>query len=468
MKDFSGRVATAPARRALVAASAGTIIEWFDYALYGALAAILAGDLFFPRFSPGLATLAAFGAYGVAFFVRPLGGLVLGRIGDRRGRKPALMISLVLMGGCTVAVALVPTYSMIGVYAPILLVLLRVGQGFGAGAEVAGAIALVAEYAPLERRGLYTAVLQSTSLIGVLLSSLAFLSVSALPHEAMQSWGWRVPFLSAGLLFGVALYLRTRLEESPEYRTAMARAENRDEREHRPLALLFATMKRRLFLAFMLINAWNVLAAVLAVFIASYLRNTVRMPATYAFAILSIGTVVGVVSTIFFGAVCDKCGFRRIWMTSLAVTIPGVFLLFLGLRTGVFWLAAGSMALAYAIAYGPGAGAFPGVLANLFPTEVRYSGIAAVREVSAATVAGTVPFVATALVLAGGGTPWLVAGYVAVWALLGLICYSLLGNESETPESPNLFVKPPNAPEPTMPETTRRPATEPVQPAVKQ
>jgi MFS transporter, MHS family, shikimate and dehydroshikimate transport protein len=397
---------------------------------------IPAGELFFPKLAPGLGVLAAFGAYGVAFFIRPLGGLLLGWVGDRHGRKPALMISLIVMGVSTVALAFLPTYGQIGIWAPVLLVLLRLGQGFGAGAEAAGALALVTEYAPLRRRGFYTGILQSTALVGVLLSSLSFLAVSALPPEAMQGWGWRIPFLSAALLFVVAVYLRSRLEESPEYRTAVAGSARR----HHPLALLFGRMRKQLALAFVLISAWNVLAAVMASFIASYLRNTVHMSATASFTVLSIGTLTGVIATVVFGGLSDRHGFRRIWTVSLVATIPGVFLLFLGMQTGQFWIATISVVLAYAIIYGAGAGAFPGVLSNLFPTEVRYSGIAAVRELSAALIAGTAPFIATALVLAAGGAPWLVAGYVAVWAALGLLAFVALGGLAETPAAPNLLV----------------------------
>ncbi|GAA4550222.1 MFS transporter [Pseudonocardia xishanensis] len=436
----NGRRLSPPARRAVIAASTGTIIEWFDYSLYGSLAAILASDLFFPNFAPGVGVLAAFATFGVAFLIRPLGGILLGRIGDRYGRKPALVISLVLMGASTFLVAFLPSFATIGIWAPILLVVLRLAQGFGAGAELAGALALTAEYTPIKRRGFYTALLQTTSLVGVLLASLAFLVVSWLPHDALLSWGWRIPFLSAGLLFAVALYLRSRLEESPEYVAAAGKVRERDDQGPRPLALLFATMKRQVLIAFILISALNVTTYTLTSFIASYLKNTVGMSATSALAVVSIGTVVGIVAGPVVGALCDRHGFRRIWLLSMALTVPGVFLFFAGLRTGAFGVALLCVSLAYLIGYAGGGGAYPGVFANLFPTEVRYTGIAAAKELSGATVAGTTPFVATALTLAGGGSPWLVAGYVALWSLFGAIALWRLGAAAETPTVPNLLV----------------------------
>lgn len=432
---------TPAARRALFGAAAGTLIEWFDYALYGALAAILARELFFPAVSPGLGILAAFAAYGVAFIIRPLGGIVIGRFGDRYGRKPALVLSLSIMGVSTFAMAFLPTYEMAGYWAAALLVVFRMIQGFGAGAENAGALALVAEYAPLRRRGFYMAMMQSVVLLGVLLATLAFLLVSALPREAQLSWGWRVPFLSAGLMLIIALYLRSRLEESPEFVAVMEKNKEAGRTAARPLTLLFGTMKARLAAMFVIISAYNVFAACLTSFVSSFLRNTVDVTAAQALGVVSIGTFLGAVASPFFGAACDRFGFRPVWRIAAWTTIPGVFLMFLGLNTGNFWIAAVCVSLAYVIPYAAGAGSFPGLLANVFPAQVRFSGIAAVREFSAALVAGTFPFIATALVLAADGGPWFVAGYIAIWSALGLLAIRWLGQHSETPPVRNLMVE---------------------------
>jgi MFS family permease len=431
----------------------GTVIEWFDYSLYGSLAAILASELFFPEFAPGVGVLAAFATFGVAFLARPFGGILLGRLGDRHGRKPALMLSIVVMGVSTFAIAFLPTFTAIGIWSTVLLVILRLAQGFGAGAELAGALAVTAEYTPMKRRGFYTAVLQATSLIGVLLASLAFLVVSSLPRDVLLGWGWRIPFLSAGALFVVALYLRSRLEESPEYVSAMERIERSDRAAPQPLRLLFSKLKRRLFIAFVLIGALNVVTYTLISFTASYLRNTVGMSAGAALAVVSIGTFVGIIAGPAVGALCDRIGFRRIWLVSMIVTIPGAFLFFEGLRSGDFWTAVLTVSLAFAVAYGGGGGAYPGVFANMFPTEVRYSGIAFAKEINGATVAGTTPFVGTALTLVAGGSPWLFAGYVAAWSVLGVLALWWLGTESETPDTPNLLVSDDRHPNLTSPST---------------
>jgi MHS family shikimate/dehydroshikimate transporter-like MFS transporter len=205
-------------RRAVTASTVGTIIEWFDYALYGAAAGIIINKLFFPQISPSAGVLAAFATFAVGFFSRPLGGILISHIGDRFGRKPALIFTVTLMGLSTVAMGLLPTYAQAGIWAPTLLVILRLVQGFGAGAEYAGAVTLVAEYVPPERKAYYTAYLQAATVVGIMLATLMFLLVSYLPEETLFAWAWRVPFLVSALMFLVALYIRKNLDETPEYR----------------------------------------------------------------------------------------------------------------------------------------------------------------------------------------------------------------------------------------------------------
>ncbi|QYB00180.1 MHS family MFS transporter (plasmid) [Rhodococcus sp. USK10] len=427
------------ARRAVLAATVGTAIEWYDYSLYGTVAALVAGQLFFPGASPGVGLLAAFATFGVAYLARPFGGIVIGHIGDKYGRKPALMSSLVLMGTATFAIAFLPTYETIGIWATVFLVLLRLAQGFGAGAELAGALTVVAEHTPVARRGFYTSLSQTSSLVGVLLASVAFLFVSGMPEDQLLSWGWRVPFLTAGLLFVVALYVRAKLEESPEFDQAIDEA-SEARATKAPISRVLKSRRREIALAFVLMGANNVLTYTLITYVTSYLKNTVGMSAMAALTATSIGTAVGIIANPIAGHLCDRFGYRRVWSIALVATILGIVPFFAGLQTGNLLVCSLCMSLAFLITYAGTAGAYSGVFANLFPTEVRYSGVAFTKETSGALIAGPTPFVATALVLAADGSARFLVLYILAWVVASLVVLYKIGSIAENPEEPNLLL----------------------------
>ncbi len=237
MANEQQRTMTPQARRAIAAAYFGTLIEWYDYALYGAAAGLVIGPLFFPDVIPASASMLAFATFAVGFVVRPLGGLIISHLGDRVGRKPAMILTIVLMGIATVGIGLLPTAEAIGVAAPILLILFRFIQGFGAGAELAGALTLVAEYAPERRRGRVIGLVTSGAPGGAFLATLAFTFASMLPGDVLLGGAWRIPFLVSAVLFVLALWIRRRLEETPEYRDAVTNAEQSATKV--PLAELF-------------------------------------------------------------------------------------------------------------------------------------------------------------------------------------------------------------------------------------
>src|SRR5260221_2802481 len=211
-------------RRAVTADTTGTIIEWFDYALYGAASGLVINKLFFPQFSEVGGVLAAFATFAVGFFMRPLGGVIISHLGDRFGRKPALILTITLMGIATVAMGLLPTFDQVGIAAPILLVVFRLLQGFGAGAEYAGAVTLVSEYAEPHERGFLTALLQSATVVGIMLATLAFLAVSYASEAVLLGWAWRIPFLLSALLFFPSLYNRHPPHQTPAYVDAIERS----------------------------------------------------------------------------------------------------------------------------------------------------------------------------------------------------------------------------------------------------
>lgn len=202
--------------RAVAASTVGTAIEWYDFFVYGVAAAVVLNRLFFPEADPAAGTLASFAVFGVGFLFRPVGGLFFANLGDRLGRRPVLIMTLLLMGVSTTLIGLLPTYGEIGLWAPALLVVLRAMQGMGAGAELGGAALMASEHAP-ERRGFYASFPAAGLSVGILLSLLAFTAVSALPEDQFLAWGWRVPFLASILVLGVGLFIRARVSETPDF-----------------------------------------------------------------------------------------------------------------------------------------------------------------------------------------------------------------------------------------------------------
>jgi MFS family permease len=401
-------------RRAVTAATIGTVIEWFDYALYGAAAGLFINRLFFPQFSEAAGVLAAFATFAVGFFSRPLGGILISHFGDRFGRKPALIFTIALMGASTVAMGLLPTYATIGIAAPILLILLRLLQGFGAGAEYAGAVTLVAEYVPPERKAYYTAYLQAATVAGIMLATLLFLLVSYLPEETLLGWAWRLPFLASALLFVVALYIRKNLDETPEYVEAMERAEAQRLEAHVPIGKLLRESPREVLFGFLSVTGHNANAYILSAFSLSYMTNTLHMARTDALIAVMVATLAGIVMTPPLGALADRVGHARVYLFGAIFVLLWAWPMFALLDTRNVALCA----LALGIGFGGFASAQGAFLANLFPTRTRFSGIALSRELSGLLIAGPTPFIAAALVGAGGGSPFWVVVYLMLCCVI--------------------------------------------------
>jgi MFS family permease len=408
-------------RRAVLAATIGTVIEWFDYALYGAAAGLIINKLFFTQLSSSSAVLAAFATFAVGFFARPVGGILIAHMGDRFGRKPALLFTIALMGISTVAMGLLPTYAQAGLLAPVLLVFFRLVQGFGAGAEYAGALTLVSEYAPAGRKAFYTAFLQSATVLGIMLATLCFLLVSYLPEDMLFGWAWRVPFLASALLFLVALYIRKRLDETPEYVQAMARQAERRQKESVPVGELLRKSPRELLFGFLSVSGHNANVYILSAFSLSYMTNTLHMARTDALMASMIATFVGVVSTPFFGLLADRVGHARVYIGGAIFALLFAFPLFALLDTRNVALATLGLSLGYGIGFGGLASAQGAFLANLFPTRYRFSGIALSRELSSLLVAGPTPFIASALVAAADGRSTWVAVYVMACCAITIV-----------------------------------------------
>jgi MFS family permease len=416
--------------RAVFAATVGTVIEWYDYALYGAASGLIISKLFFPSLSPVSGILAAFATFAVGFFIRPLGGVVISHIGDKFGRKPALILTITLMGGATVGMGFLPTFLQIGIAAPVLLVLLRLLQGFGAGAELAGAITLLAEYTPANRRAFYTAIPNGATVIGIMLATISFLLITYLPEDVLLSWAWRVPFLFSGVLFFVALYIRNHLDETPEYVAAMEQARARHQEQKVPIGDLLRNSPREVLFGFLSVTGHNANAYVLSTFSLSYMTNTLGMPRTEGLTAVIISAFFGILGAPLLGALADRIGSAKVFIGSALFVLVMSYPLFMMLDTkNIVWAAFG-MSLCYGIGFGGMAGSQGAFLANLFPTRYRFSGIAVSRELNGMLIAGPTPFIASALVALAGGKPTLVAAYLMTCCALTVISILVIKSKS--------------------------------------
>lgn len=420
-------------RRVITAAVVGTIIEWYDFVLFGVAAGLVFNKLFFPSLSPGAGTLASFLTLGVGFLARPLGGLVISHFGDKKGRKPALVFTIALMGLSTLAIGFLPTYEQAGILAPILLVILRLLQGLGAGAEYAGALVLVAEYVPERRKAYYTAYVLSATVAGLLLATLVFRGIAQLPEPDLLSWGWRVPFFLSAILVVLALYIRRRLEETPEYVNAVSHARHQKQAAM-PLREVLNKQPRTVFYAFLAMAGANAVTYLINTFALSYMVNNLGFAKTSALDVIILASVAGIVCTPLMGALADRFGYGRVYALGTLFILVYAAPMFWLMDSGNIVLATIALMIAYGIGFGSVAGSQGAFLTSLFPTRYRFSGIAFVREINGATVSGLTPFIATWLTqLAGGKSTYLII-YLAVLSLISIVAILALRNNRLPPD----------------------------------
>jgi len=421
-------------RRVLLAAVVGTVIEWYDFVLFAVASGLIFNKLFFPSMSPAAGTLASFATLAVGFLARPLGGLIISHFGDKKGRKPALVFTITLMGVSTVCIGLLPTYAQIGIMAPILLIVLRLLQGLGAGAEYAGALVLVAEYVPAKKKGYYTAFVLSATVAGLLLASVIFRMLSQLPENDLLSWAWRIPFLFSSLLVIVALYIRKHLEETPEYVRAVAHAHDRQRAASIPLGEVLRRQPKVLLCGFLAMAGANAATYTLNTFALSYMVNNLAFTRSDGLNILILASIAGIVCTPLMGKLSDRFGYGRVYVLGT---------LFIGFYAApMFWLldsksmvlAAVAMVIGYGVGFASVAGSQGAFLTGLFPTRYRFTGITFVREMNGATIAGMTPFIATWLTQQAGGRSTYLVGYLITLCLVSVIAILALRNGKQLPE----------------------------------
>ncbi|MFH8898856.1 MFS transporter [Streptomyces coeruleorubidus] len=421
------RTVKTPSLPRLAAASlAGTAIEFYDFFVYGTAAALILGPLFFPTFSPVAGTLAAFATFGVGFIARPLGSVLFGHIGDRRGRRPVLVASLLLTGASTVAVGCVPTYEAIGVAAPLLLLVLRFLQGLGLGGEWGGAVLLTVEHAPAGRRGLWSSFPQVGPALGFLLANGVVLGLSATLSEAQfASWGWRVPFWAAGVLAVVGLWLRSSLTESPGFLQI-------DDHARVPLVEVLRDHWRLLLLT------GGALAIGYAIFYAvttwSLAYGTERLGVSRSVMLTCImaAVVVKGALTPLVALLGDRYGRRPLCLAGCAAAalwmFPMVALLATGAPLPMFLGFLGAM-LAFITMFAVIAAYLP----ELYEPRVRCTGAAVGYNLGGVLGGALTPIVATALAEQSGRVPWGVAAYLTAIALFSLGCFALLPETRPAP-----------------------------------
>ncbi|MFD3920984.1 MFS transporter [Streptomyces sp. NPDC058595] len=414
------------AKRAAVASLVGTAVEWYDYFIFGTAAALVFGELFFPNEDdPIIGTLSAFAVFGVGFFARPVGGVVFGHFGDKFGRKAALVTTLMLMGVSTFLIGLLPTTDQIGIWAPILLVLLRLIQGFGVGGEWGGASLVAVEYAPAHKRGAYGSFPQIGNAVGLVLSTGIFAIVSTLPDDALMSWGWRIPFLLSAVLIAVGLFIRFKLTETPTFQAAQEELEKQpaeeQARERMPIAELFKRFRRPLLLAMGMRLGEAVFGYIILTIGLTFAENYTDIPRTHVLVASSVAAALAIYTYYFFGKLSDRIGRRTVFIIGSLVGVVVTFPFFWVLDADALVLMYVAYAVAYAIGVGAVYGVEPAFFAELFSTKVRYTGLSLAAQIPSVLI-GLWPLASTALLAATGGDPWPIAAITVAALLIGLVC----------------------------------------------
>ncbi len=404
------RVTDASVRRVIFGAIVGGIIEWYDYFIYASATALVFNTLFFPSVNPTLGVIASYATFAVGQFVRPLGAIVLGNLGDRIGRKPVLVVTFVLMGASTFAIGLLPPYAAVGILAPALLVICRLFQGFGTGAEFAGVSVMLTEYAPEKRRGLFGCTGAIGSSTGLTLGTATFLALQALPQDQLLAWGWRIPFIASAILVAIGFYIRRRIEESPAFLKVV--------REHKvervPLKGLVTKEWKSLLLIGGLAAGIQMGTYVFLTYIITYLTVQIHFPAPTATFMVTLAGVAAMIATPIFGGLSDVLGRKAVFGGSALLAAIFVVPYFALINTGDAVLAGIAVVLLGGVIIQAMAGTQGSMFAEVFSTSLRYSGFAVGREVSAAIFGGLSPVIAASLVAASGGAYWSVAIYLIV------------------------------------------------------
>jgi MHS family shikimate/dehydroshikimate transporter-like MFS transporter len=409
-------------RRVALAAAVGATIEWYDFFLYGTAAGLVFDKLYFNGLDGPAAQFAGFGTFAVGFLARPVGGLLFGHFGDRIGRKKMLLLTLLIMGLGTALIGLLPSYDSIGLWAPVLLVVLRVLQGIGVGGEYGGAVLLAVEYAPARRRGFYGSAAHIGVPGGLFLAAGAFSLAGLLPDEEFLAWGWRACFLVSIVLLAIGAYIRLQVMETP----AFARVQERNQVARVPLRELLAAQPRRLLLGMGTRFVEGFTFNLYSVYLLAYVVTNLGLPKSWALQGILVGAFLGVLLVPVSGALSDRFGRKPVYRVgawaALLFAFPAAILIQSESRVAILVAFVGGLGVLYGVIYGPLAAFW----AELFDTRYRYTALSSLYQISGVVASGFTPLIAAWLVTRGDGSLWLVSSYAVLVAAISLISARLL------------------------------------------
>lgn len=403
-------------RRILVASLVGSSIEWFDYFLYGTVAALVFNQLFFVNEDPTIGLLLSYASFALAFFIRPFGGVIFSHIGDRIGRKKTLVITLSLMGVATFGMGLLPTYQAVGIWAPILLITLRLVQGLGIGGEWGGALLLAVEYAPAEKRGLFGAIPQMGVTIGMLLGTVALSIMTLLPENAFMTWGWRIPFIFSALLVFFGLWIRKGIDETPSFKKVKESGEV-------PKLPIVETLKNYWREVLIAVGAKVVETApfyIFSTFVVSYATANLGFSRTATLTAVMIATIITTILIPFMGMLSDKIGRKKLFIGGTIGMALFAFPYFWLLQQKSVLLLIVATVIGLGVIWAPITAVLGTMFSEIFDARIRYTGITLGYQIGAALAGGTAPLVATALLNRFNNSYVPVAIYIIFASVLSL------------------------------------------------
>ncbi|TDL88751.1 MFS transporter [Vibrio vulnificus] len=403
-------------RRILIASLVGSSIEWFDYFLYGTVAALVFNQLFFVNEDPTIGLLLSYASFALAFFIRPFGGVIFSHIGDRIGRKKTLVITLSLMGVATFGMGLLPTYQAVGIWAPILLITLRLVQGLGIGGEWGGALLLAVEYAPAEKRGLFGAIPQMGVTIGMLLGTVALSIMTLLPENAFMTWGWRIPFIFSSLLVFFGLWIRKGIDETPSFKKVKESGEV-------PKLPIVETLKNYWREVLIAVGAKVVETApfyIFSTFVVSYATANLGFSRTATLTAVMIATIITTILIPIMGNLSDKIGRKKLFIGGTIGMALFAFPYFWLLQQKSVLLLIVATVIGLGVIWAPITAVLGTMFSEIFDARIRYTGITLGYQIGAALAGGTAPLVATALLNRFNNSYVPVAIYIIFASVLSL------------------------------------------------